>query len=112
MFKYIISSLVILFLTSVNLEAEISKVFEFTNDELEKLDTFLSSFYERLEDGGRIVIISFHSLEDRKVKHSFKSLKNEEGLKILTKRPLVPSEEEIMENSRSRSAKLRSAEKE
>ena len=82
------------------------------NNELEKLDTFLSNFYDRLEDGGRIVIISFHSLEDRKVKHSFKSLKNENGFKILTKKPLIPSDEEIIENSRSRSAKLRSAEKE
>ena len=82
------------------------------NNELEKLDTFLSNFYDRLEDGGRIVIISFHSLEDRKVKHSFKSLKNENGFKILTKKPLIPSNEEIIENSRSRSAKLRSAEKE
>lgn len=82
------------------------------NDELEKLDTFLSTFYDRLEYGGRIVIISFHSLEDRKVKHSFKSLNNENGFKILTKKPLIPSDEEIIENSRSRSAKLRSAEKE
>lgn len=82
------------------------------NDELEKLDTFLSTFYDRLEYGGRIVIISFHSLEDRKVKHSFKSLKNENGFKVLTKKPLIPSDEEIVENSRSRSAKLRSAEKE
>ena len=82
------------------------------NNELEKLDTFLSNFYDRLEDGGRIVIISFHSLEDRKVKHSFRSLKNKNGFKILTKKPLIPSNEEIIENSRSRSAKLRSAEKE
>ena len=55
------------------------------NDELEKLDMFLSAFYDRLTNGGRIVIISFHSLEDRKVKHSFKKLKIEKNFNILSK---------------------------
>ena len=81
------------------------------NDELEKLDIFLSAFYDRLTNGGRIVIISFHSLEDRKVKHSFKKLKIEKNFNILTKKPIVPTIEEMRKNSRSKSAKLRAAEK-
>ena len=93
----------------------ISRVFQAirisVNNELEKLDQFLSFFYPRLLNGGRIVIISFHSLEDRKVKHAFKFLKNENKMKILTKKPLIPSEEEVLENSRSKSAKLRAAER-
>ena len=93
----------------------ISRVFQAirisVNNELEKLDQFLSVFYPRLLNGGRIVIISFHSLEDRKVKHAFKFLKNENKMKILTKKPLIPSEEEVLENSRSKSAKLRAAER-
>ena len=93
----------------------ISRVFQAirisVNNELEKLDQFLSIFYPRLLNGGRIVIISFHSLEDRKVKHAFKFLKNESKMKILTKKPLMPSEDEVLENSRSKSAKLRAAER-
>ena len=81
------------------------------NGELEKLDLFLSSFSKRLCIGGRITIISFHSLEDRKVKHSFRKLKSEKEIKILTKKPIVPSPEEILNNTRSRSAKLRVAER-
>ena len=81
------------------------------NDELEKLDMFLSAFYDRLTNGGRIVIISFHSLEDRKVKHSFKKLKIEKKFNILTRKPIIPTEKEIRKNSRSKSAKLRAAEK-
>ena len=81
------------------------------NDELEKLDMFLSAFYDRLTNGGRIVIISFHSLEDRKVKHSFKKLKIEKKFNILTKKPIIPTYEEMRKNSRSKSAKLRAAEK-
>ena len=81
------------------------------NDELKYLDSFLSSFCDRLIKGGRIVIISFHSLEDRKVKHCFKSLKNERKLSILTKKPLIPTQDEILKNKRSKSAKLRAAER-
>ena len=81
------------------------------NGELEKLDTFLSSFYSRLAIGGRIAIISFHSLEDRRVKHCFKHLANEKKVSILTKKPLVPTPEELSENRRSKSAKLRVAER-
>tara|TARA_Y100000768_G_scaffold58728_1_gene39491 strand:+ start:486 stop:1376 length:891 start_codon:yes stop_codon:yes gene_type:complete len=93
----------------------ISRVFQAirisVNNELDKLDHFLSTFYPRLMNGGRIVIISFHSLEDRKVKQSFRQLKNEKDMKILTKKPLIPSKKEILENNRSRSAKLRVAER-
>ena len=81
------------------------------NGELEKLDTFLSSFYSRLTVGGRIAIISFHSLEDRRVKHCFKHLANEKKVSILTKKPLVPAPAELSENRRSKSAKLRVAER-
>lgn len=93
----------------------ISRVFQAVrisvNNELEKLDHFLSAFYPRLLNGGRIVIISFHSLEDRKVKHAFKLLKSENKVQILTKKPLTPTEIEKVDNSRSRSAKLRAAER-
>ena len=93
----------------------ISRVFQAVrisvNNELEKLDQFLSTFYPRLLNGGRIVIISFHSLEDRKVKHAFKLLKSENKVQILTKKPLMPTEIEKVGNSRSRSAKLRAAER-
>ena len=93
----------------------ISRVFQAVrisvNNELEKLDQFLSTFYPRLLNGGRIVIISFHSLEDRKVKHAFKLLESENKVQILTKKPLIPTEVEKEDNSRSRSAKLRAAER-
>ena len=81
------------------------------NGELEKLENFLSSFRDRLVIGGRIAIISFHSLEDRLVKHSFKDLAKEGVLSILTKKPVVATNEEMAENRRSRSAKLRVAER-
>ncbi len=98
-----------------NRNKSISRVFQAirikVNDELEILDKFLSSFYEKLTIGGRIVIISFHSLEDRKVKHCFKKMSIEKTMKVLTKKPLIPSQKEILVNSRSKSAKLRVAEK-
>ena len=81
------------------------------NGELEKLDSFPASFYSRLTVGGRIAIISFHSLEDRKVKHCFKYLANEKKVSILTKKPVVPTPTELSENRRSKSAKLRVAER-
>ena len=81
------------------------------NNELENLDALLESAPDALKSGGRIAVISFHSLEDRKVKQNF--IKNKEAgvYKILTKRPITASEAEKEANRRSRSAKLRIAEK-
>ncbi|MBT3608308.1 MAG: 16S rRNA (cytosine(1402)-N(4))-methyltransferase RsmH [Candidatus Marinimicrobia bacterium] len=81
------------------------------NGELEKLENFFSTFRDRLVIGGRVAIISFHSLEDRLVKHSFKDLAKEGVLSILTKKPVIATNEEMAENRRSRSAKLRVAER-
>ena len=81
------------------------------NDELEQLNIFLDKFINLLCIGGRIVIISFHSLEDRLVKIAFKKLKFEGQLSIMTKRPLIATSDEIAENSRSKSAKLRAGER-
>lgn len=78
------------------------------NDELKSLETFLDKAPNALVPGGRIAIISFHSLEDRPVKHG---LRNSPLLKVLTKKPISASEEEIQRNMRSRSAKLRIAER-
>ncbi len=78
------------------------------NDELKSLETFLDKAPNALVPGGRIAIISFHSLEDRPVKHG---LRNSPLLKVLTKKPIIAQEEEISQNPRSRSAKLRIAEK-
>lgn len=76
------------------------------NDELENLKQGLEQAVEVLEPGGRLVVISFHSLEDRIAKHFFKDNK---ACQILTKKPITASEEEIKNNPRSRSAKLRAA---
>ena len=81
------------------------------NKELEKLSEFLSKYADYLEKGGKIIIISFHSLEDRLVKRNFRYYSEKGYLKILTKRPVVASETERNSNSKSRSAKLRCAEK-
>lgn len=78
------------------------------NDELTALKEVLPQATSLLKPQGRLVIISFHSLEDRIVKEYFK---NTDDLKILTKKPITASESEISQNPRSRSAKLRAAEK-
>ncbi|MEH2169368.1 MAG: 16S rRNA (cytosine(1402)-N(4))-methyltransferase RsmH [Nostoc sp.] len=78
------------------------------NDELKSLETFLDKAPNALVPGGRIAIISFHSLEDRPVKHG---LRNSPLLKVLTKKPIIAQKEEISNNPRSRSAKLRIAQK-
>lgn len=78
------------------------------NDELNNLKSTLPQAVELLETKGRLVIISFHSLEDKIVKHF---IKNNKQLKNITKKPIIPSEAEITKNPRSRSAKLRIAEK-
>ena len=77
------------------------------NRELDGLDTFLADGVARLHQGGRFAVITFHSLEDRIVKHTFRGL---EGVKVLTKRPIAGSDAEVAENPRARSAKLRAAE--
>ncbi|MBW4477689.1 MAG: 16S rRNA (cytosine(1402)-N(4))-methyltransferase RsmH [Tolypothrix brevis GSE-NOS-MK-07-07A] len=78
------------------------------NDELKALETFIEKAPEALLPGGRIAIISFHSLEDRLVKHG---LRNSPNLRVLTKKPITAQEDELANNPRSRSAKLRIAEK-
>ena len=106
----------------------VSKVFQSIrialNDEFENLKSVLKKMPKFLNKGGRIAIISFHSIEDRIVKHYFKNNTlinvedyfdrkkiNQENLKVLTKKPVTPSNNEININPRSRSAKLRVAEK-
>ena len=79
------------------------------NDELGSLERLLESATEVVKAGGYIAIISFHSLEDRIVKLDFKQNKLEDIYEIITKRPLVASRDEIADNPRARSAKLRIA---
>ena len=81
------------------------------NRELEGLDSFLARVASRLAPGGRVVILTFHSLEDRVVKHTFRALQAAGTIAIRTKRPIVPSEAEVERNPRARSAKLRAAER-
>ncbi|MDF2877077.1 MAG: rsmH, partial [Clostridia bacterium] len=96
------------------------------NRELEIIEPTILQVVERLHSGGRLCIITFHSLEDRIVKHTFKKLEDPctcsknfpvcvcgqtPKIKIISKKPVLPSEEEIERNPRSRSAKLRIIEK-
>jgi 16S rRNA (cytosine1402-N4)-methyltransferase len=82
------------------------------NRELDGLDAFLEAAARRLRAGARLAVITFHSLEDRIVKHTFRAIeKADAGLRILTKRPLTPSDEEVTRNARARSAKLRAIER-
>lgn len=81
------------------------------NEELEALSLGLEVCFRKLKKGGRLCVIAFHSLEDRLVKVKFKSLAAAEEAKILTKKPLEPTEQECESNSRSRSAKLRVVER-
>ncbi len=79
----------------------------FVNQELENLKMFLETVPQILNLGGRLAVISFHSLEDRIVKNEFRRWKQNGLAEILTKKPITPSPEEIKNNPRSRSAKLR-----
>ena len=80
------------------------------NDEIDKLVQFLKEFMNYLDFGGRLVIISYHSIEDRLVKKTFRKLKDEKKVHLLTKKPLTPLTIELNQNNRSRSAKLRALE--
>jgi 16S rRNA (cytosine1402-N4)-methyltransferase len=79
------------------------------NEELNSLERVLPQALELLEKNGRMVVISFHSLEDRIVKNFFKNMAKEGKLEVITKKPITASFGEIKENSRARSAKLRAA---
>jgi 16S rRNA (cytosine1402-N4)-methyltransferase len=81
------------------------------NEELSALEQFLGKALDFLSPGGRLCILSYHSLEDRRVKEAFRRWQREDKAKILTKKPIQPSESEIQNNPRARSAKLRAAEK-
>ena len=82
------------------------------NRELDDIDTFLTAVALRLAIGARLVVIAFHSLEDRIVKHTLRALAPRDGaaLRILTKKPVTPQPDELERNPRARSAKLRAAE--
>jgi 16S rRNA (cytosine1402-N4)-methyltransferase len=82
------------------------------NRELDGLDRFVETAARRLRAGARLVVITFHSLEDRIVKHTLRALHQRDGLvQVLTKKPMVPTDEEVHRNPRARSAKLRAAER-
>jgi 16S rRNA (cytosine1402-N4)-methyltransferase len=80
------------------------------NDEQDELDSLLETAPELVKPGGRIVVITFMSLEDRKVKQKFQALGREKKALILTKHVVKPSDEEVSENPASRSSKLRALE--
>ncbi len=81
------------------------------NDELGRLDRALEVLPSKVSLGGRVAVISYHSLEDRRVKHAMKKWSVENRFSLLTKKPIVPDEEEVLRNRRSRSARLRVAER-
>jgi 16S rRNA (cytosine1402-N4)-methyltransferase len=81
------------------------------NQELDGLDRFIEAAARRLRIGARLVVIAFHSLEDRIVKHTLRALQRDGLVEVLTKKPMVPRDEEVDRNPRARSAKLRTAER-
>jgi 16S rRNA (cytosine1402-N4)-methyltransferase len=82
------------------------------NGELDGLDRFVETAARRLRAAARLVVITFHSLEDRIVKHTLRALHQRDGLvQVLTKKPIVAGDEEVHANPRARSAKLRAAER-
>ena len=81
------------------------------NNELGEIGSLLQGAPSLLKSGGRLVLISFHSLEDRLVKDAFREAGRSKVYQVLTKKPVMAAEQESMRNPRSRSAKLRAAEK-
>lgn len=81
------------------------------NDELGVLERGLPRIWKRIRTGGRLAVMTFHSLEDRIVKRTFKSWAQAKQARLVTKKPMTPGREEVIQNPRSRSAKLRVAEK-
>jgi 16S rRNA (cytosine1402-N4)-methyltransferase len=81
------------------------------NDELGEIRSLLQSAGSLLKPGGRVVLISFHSLEDRLVKDAFRDGAKAKIFEVLTKKPVVAKEQEALRNPRSRSAKMRAAER-
>jgi 16S rRNA (cytosine1402-N4)-methyltransferase len=82
------------------------------NEELTGLDVFLRAVGGRLRAGARFAVVTFHSLEDRPVKHTFRALvKEHESLRLWTKKSIVPGEDELRSNPRARSARLRAIER-
>lgn len=79
----------------------------FVNKELEILESFIPLAVDNLNENGKLIVMSYHSLEDRIVKHAFRALETEGKGEVLTKKPLVAGEEEIQANRAARSAKLR-----
>jgi 16S rRNA (cytosine1402-N4)-methyltransferase len=83
----------------------------FVNRELDDLRALVSAAPRVLKPGGRVVVISFHSLEDRIVKDAFREAATQGYFRLLTKKPVTATQEESDRNPRARSAKLRAAEK-
>ena len=81
------------------------------NEELEGLESFVGDAVTALGRGGRLAIIAFHSLEDRVVKHTMRRLAAEGRVTLVSRRPIVPGDDEVMRNARARSARLRVVEK-
>ena len=80
------------------------------NEEIQVLESTLEGLIPQMNPGGRIVVMSYHSLEDRVVKNAFVNGKKAGLLKVLTKKPIMASDEEVARNTRARSARLRVAE--
>jgi len=97
------------------LKKNLQKVFQalriWTNDELSNLSQALPAAFRRLGTEGRMVVISYHSGEDRIVKHFFRNLKAGTKARLLNKKAIKPTDEEVSENPRARSARLRAIEK-
>jgi 16S rRNA (cytosine1402-N4)-methyltransferase len=82
------------------------------NRELDGLDRFVEAAAKRLRIGARLAVITFHSLEDRIIKHTLRALERQAAVvKVLTKKPIIPGDDEVERNPRARSAKLRIAER-